>query len=255
MANSPFTYADIKSGALAEVHDAGEVWAATLWTVRNGNGQPGVGNLGGPLTERLVVQGMKLTPCNPTMLQARDGIIAADQALNGGANFCALSKAFAFRKMGVSASSPNHNSTSAIVLATDTPLECDIVGGVTRTFTSTDVPKAIPDNKAVGVTSVLDIPNVPAGIDIRLVQASVNIKHTFRGDLIVQLIAPNGETATLSNRAGGSADDVAFTNLNVTAAFTNGAPASGQWKLFVRDLAALDVGTITSWSLRITSSL
>ena len=247
MANSTFTYGNIKDGSLTEVHDAGEVWAATLWTIRNGNGTPGVGNLGGPTIERLVVQGMKLTPCNPTMLQARDGIIAADQILNGGANVCTLWKAFALRKMGLSASSPNDNSTFAIVLATDVPGEC--IGEIFfRTFTSTDVPKAIPDNKAAGVTSVLTVPD---GLNIRLVQASVNIKHTFRGDLIVQLIAPNGETATLSNRQGGSADDFVVTNLDVTSSFTSGSPAGGTWKLFVRDLAALDVGTITSWSLRI----
>jgi len=34
MASSPFTYANIKDGTMTEVHDAGEVWAATLRAVR-----------------------------------------------------------------------------------------------------------------------------------------------------------------------------------------------------------------------------
>jgi hypothetical protein len=33
MTNSPLTYGDIKNGTLEEVHDVGELWAATLWDV------------------------------------------------------------------------------------------------------------------------------------------------------------------------------------------------------------------------------
>jgi hypothetical protein len=251
MANSPFTYGNIKDGTMTEVHDAGEIWAATLWDIRNGVG--GTGGLGGPTTEALVVQGMKLTPCHPTMLQARDGIIAADEALNAGANRCKLFKAFANRKMGVGASSPNDSSTSAIVLSSLSPPECAIVGGITRTFTSTDVPKAIPDNNPTGVNSVINVADVPGGLDVQFVQASVNIKHTYRGDLTVQLIAPNGETATLTAHQGGSADDYVVSDLNVASSFTAGSLGAGTWKLFVRDLAVLDVGTINAFSIKITS--
>jgi len=255
MASSPFTYGNIKDGTMTEVHDAGEIWAAALWDIRDGVTTPGgrVGGLGAAATERLVVQGMKLTPCLPTMLQARDGIIAADELLNGGANRCALFKAFANRKMGTAATSPNHNSTTQIVLSTATPPECAIPGGITRTFTSVDVPKAIPDNNATGVSSVIDVADVPGGLDVQFVQVSTNIKHTFRGDLVVQLIAPNGQTATLSNRQGGSADDFVAANLNVASSFTAGSSGAGQWRLFVRDLAALDVGNIVAFSVKITS--
>jgi len=45
--------------------------------------------------EQLVVSGMKLTPCNPTMLNARDAIIQADANLNAGANRCKIWAAFA----------------------------------------------------------------------------------------------------------------------------------------------------------------
>jgi len=116
MASSPFTYNDIKNRNLAEVHDAGELWAAVLWDVRV--------RLGAAKTEQLVVQGMKNTPCNPTMLSARDGIISADQTINGGANRCALWRAFAGRLMGTGASSPNANSTTQIVTSTAVPAGC-----------------------------------------------------------------------------------------------------------------------------------
>jgi len=113
---SPFTYNDIKNGTLGEVHNVGELWAATLWDVRTALGQA--------VTEQLVVSGMKLTPCNPTMLQARDGIISADANINGGANRCKIFRAFAGRLMGSGASSPNDNSTTTIVTSSAVPAGC-----------------------------------------------------------------------------------------------------------------------------------
>jgi hypothetical protein len=116
MANSPFTYNDIKNGNLAEVHDAGELWAATLWDIRKA--------LGAAKTEQLVVQGMKNTPCNPSMLNARDGIISADQTINAGANRCALWHVFAGRLMGSGASSASDRTTTGIVTSTAVPAGC-----------------------------------------------------------------------------------------------------------------------------------
>jgi extracellular elastinolytic metalloproteinase len=116
MANSPFSYNDVRNGNLNAVHAVGELWAATLWDVRR--------TVGAAVIERLVVQGMKNTPCNPTILQARDAIITADNSINGGANRCTIWRAFGARQMGTGAASPNHNSTTAIVLSTAVPAGC-----------------------------------------------------------------------------------------------------------------------------------
>jgi hypothetical protein len=250
MANSPFTYANIKDGTMTEVHDAGEIWAATLWDIRNGVN--GVGGLGAATTERLVIQGMKNTPCNPTMLNARDGIISADTTLNGGANKCALWAAFAHRQMGTGASSATHNTTSGVVLSTAVPSDCGGgTTGVTHDFVSTDVPKAIPDNNATGVNSVI---NVPAGLNGTLkVTVDVNITHTFRGDLVITVIGPTGQVV-LSNRAGSSADNFVTTGQDISINFPATSSPSGQWRLFVQDLAAIDTGTINSFALHITSN-
>src|SRR5262245_41755330 len=196
---------------------------------------------------------MKLTPCNPTMLQARDGILQADVNVNAGANKCAIWAAFAHRLMGTGASSPNHNSTTTIVTSTAVPTECGGGGGnVTRNFTSTDVPKSIPDNSATGVSSAI---NVPAGVpDTLKVTVDVNITHPRRGDLGIQVISPTGQTATLSNRAGGQADNFVVTGLDISASFTSTASPSGQWRLFVQDLARRRTGTINSFALHITST-
>jgi len=127
MAASPFTYTDIQNRNLAEVHDAGELWAAALWDVRK--------LLGAAVTEQLVVSGMKLTPCNPSMLSARDAIISADASINAGANRCQLWTAFAGRRMGTGASSPNAGSSTAVVTSTTLPADCGGGGGGTTVFT------------------------------------------------------------------------------------------------------------------------
>jgi subtilisin-like proprotein convertase family protein len=73
----------------------------------------------------------------------------------------------------------------------------------------------------------------------------VHIAHTYRGDLVVDLIAPDGSVYTLHNRAGGSAD-----NLDLTATVNlSSEPANGTWKLRVRDAASGDVGFLNTWTL------
>ncbi|HEX7836812.1 MAG TPA: M36 family metallopeptidase [Kofleriaceae bacterium] len=242
MALSPFNYNDVKIANLNEVHDAGELWAATLWDIRR--------VLGAATTEQLVVQGMKNTPCNPTMLNARDGIISADALINAGANRCALRRVFADRGMGNGASSPNHNSTTQIVTSSALPTDCPIAG-VVRNFSATGLPLNIPDNNATGVRSSI---TVSGAADLQRLLVDINITHTFRGDLVIQLIAPNGAVATLSNGQGGSADNFITTGQGLLNAFPAGTPASGTWQLFVRDLAAVDTGRINSFTLHITSS-
>src|SRR5262249_30213426 len=53
--------------------------------------------------------------------QARDAILLADQVDNAGANVNEIWRAFAKRGMGVSARSPNSNTTSGVIEAFDTP--------------------------------------------------------------------------------------------------------------------------------------
>jgi extracellular elastinolytic metalloproteinase len=115
------SYADLGVGGF-QVHRDGEVWAATLWDLRQ--------TLGAAITDRLVMQGMKFTPCSPSFLNARDGILMADQSLNGGANRCAIWQVFARHGMGVSAQG---NNGTTHVAATDTPQDCN-GGGATTIF-------------------------------------------------------------------------------------------------------------------------
>jgi subtilisin-like proprotein convertase family protein len=120
-------------------------------------------------------------------------------------------------------------------------------GCVNGTFNSTDVPKSIPDNNQTGVTSNL---SVTGNGTVATLSYSLNLTHTYKGDLKITLIAPNGTTQqVIHNRTGSSADNVIFSNVSSTA--FNGTGAAGTWKLLVQDLAAIDVGTVNSWSLNI----
>jgi hypothetical protein len=116
-------------------------------------------------------------------------------------------------------------------------------GGSTQTYTNgTDV--SIPDNNATGVTSSIAVSG-RTGNGQASTPVAVNIVHTYSGDLVVDLIAPDGSVYNISNRAGGSADNINKTvNINLSGEVLNGT-----WKLRAKDLAAADVGYINSWSI------
>ncbi|KRG67154.1 peptidase S8 [Stenotrophomonas terrae] len=82
--------------------------------------------------------------------------------------------------------------------------------------------------------------NAPASTPV-----AVDISHTWKGDLKVDLVAPDGSVYVLSNYAGGSTDDIKQTfNVNLSSEALNGS-----WKLRVNDKASGDTGRINSWSL------
>ncbi|WP_328483914.1 M4 family metallopeptidase [Streptomyces sp. NBC_00377] len=101
----------------------------------------------------------------------------------------------------------------------------------------------IPDNGAA-----VESPITIAGRDgnaSATTSVYVNIVHTYRGDLTVDLVGPDGTVYSLLNRSGGSAD-------NVDQTFTIDAsaqPLNGTWKLRVQDRASIDVGYIQRWQL------
>jgi extracellular elastinolytic metalloproteinase len=60
---------------------------------------------GNTLALQLVVDGMKLQPCSPTFVSARDAILQAEKVATGGKHQCALWAAFAKRGVGKNAKS------------------------------------------------------------------------------------------------------------------------------------------------------
>ena len=88
------------------VHREGEVWCGMLWDMRaNLIARYGAAP-GNDLALRLVTDGLKLSPANPTFVQARDAILQADLVNSGGLNRGEIWTAFAKRKMGSGAAAP-----------------------------------------------------------------------------------------------------------------------------------------------------
>ncbi|MET8509889.1 proprotein convertase P-domain-containing protein, partial [Streptomyces sp. NPDC004787] len=105
----------------------------------------------------------------------------------------------------------------------------------------TNIP--IPDLSVV--TSPISVTgragNAPATLRV-----GVDIIHTWRGDLVIELVAPDGSAYLLkSSNSIDSADNVQTTyTVNASSEVANGT-----WRLRVRDVARYDTGYINSWKL------
>lgn len=135
MAVNEFTYADLpgQSGS----HQVGFLWCTIIWEVywsltnEYGFNPDFYGDWttgGNNLAIQLVMDGMKLQPCSPGMVDGRDAILQADVALTGGANQCLLWRAFAKRGLGANADQGNSSSTTDGTADFDIPISCDTFG-------------------------------------------------------------------------------------------------------------------------------
>jgi hypothetical protein len=111
----------IGGGPADEVHNQGEVWCVALWEARANLIDKLGFTLGNQTILQLVTDGMKLAPDNATFLEARDGILLADEILTGGDNLAELWVAFAKRGMGYTATVPTADTTIGVREAYDLP--------------------------------------------------------------------------------------------------------------------------------------
>jgi subtilisin-like proprotein convertase family protein len=142
-----------------------------------------------------------------------------------------------------------------------------------QSTSATDVPKAIPDANATGISSSATVAGsgTVANVDVSIAR----ITHTWVGDLQIELTGPDGTRVMLADRPGGPDNagdnfvntlfsDSAATPLSAgTAPYTgtfkpqggrlaafNGKPVAGRWTLRVADVSAYDTGTLTGWGMR-----
>ncbi len=111
----------------------------------------------------------------------------------------------------------------------------------------------IPDNKPEGVVSHIDIDGFGS---LTHIAVTVDITHTWRGDLKVTLITPEGMPVELHRLSGGSTNDLKRTyNSDDIPDLTNlvsaGIEIHGQWSLHVSDNVHRDVGRLNAWSLHL----
>ncbi|WKZ19302.1 MAG: M36 family metallopeptidase [Candidatus Jettenia sp. CY-1] len=245
--NFPDTFADVGKGRYTEEHNIGEIWCATIMEMNR--------KIGAILAVQLVVDALKLSPANPSFLDMRDSILtaldkkhAAGQLSSGEHSTAKNGIWSVFAKFGMGPNAKSYGaSLSGIVADFKTP--SDTTGQNIRVETEPNI--TIPDNNSSGLTSILTISQ--AGKIKRLV-ISINIEHTYIGDLKVSLTTPGNGTAVLHNRTGASADNLvrSYTSEDTSAlASLIGAQTQGNWVLKVADLAGLDVGTLRSWGIEI----
>jgi subtilisin-like proprotein convertase family protein/subtilisin family serine protease len=123
-------------------------------------------------------------------------------------------------------------------------------GAGTRTIRSTrSANLEIPDADSAGIVSRIDVQDRGR---IQSLRISVDIVHSYIGDLRVTLVAPDGERILVHNRQGGSSNDLRRSfDLATTPDLAQlvGSEVGGVWSLEIADLARWDVGSLRQWSL------
>ncbi|GIH94667.1 S8 family serine peptidase [Planobispora siamensis] len=105
--------------------------------------------------------------------------------------------------------------------------------------------RAIPDPGVVESSIVVEgiLGNAPANLEVY-----ADVHHSWRGDLKIDLIAPDGRTYPLRAPAAGDDDDFIHENYRVNA---SSSPANGTWRLRVQDVKRNDTGNIFGWMLTV----
>jgi subtilase family serine protease len=116
-----------------EPHDNGEIWANTLWDMREQFRTDLVkGSEAAAINEvhQLYIDGLKLSPASPTMLDMRDAMLQADQnrnpstGLGGSENYCRMWLAFSGRGMGTGALDTQDTGDGTVVADLSVPAGC-----------------------------------------------------------------------------------------------------------------------------------
>ena len=194
MSINPVTYYDILNTTAP--HPLGEVWTACLWDMywllvdQYGYSDDIInGNKGNNIAIQLVIDGLKIQPCNPGFVDGRDAILAADMANNNGANQCLIWQAFARRGLGVSASQGESDNRNDGVEAYDVPESCSTELTITKEVTPVinagdmiDVTLKVANFKGSNLTGVTVTDMIPAGTSF--VTGSASMTPTVSGSVL-----------------------------------------------------------------------
>ena len=192
---NPLTYNDTNdTDRISAPHGVGSVWCTMLWDLTwayidkygfdtdlyNGTG-------GNNKVMQIVMDGMKLQPCQPGFIDGRDAILAADRALTGGKDQCLIWDVFAARGLGVNADQQSNILRTDQIEGFDTPNPDDPSLANCSTFSATDY-----NSKAYKI-----YPN-PASTTL-----TIKAEKTL-GDVTIYLLDVNGrkvltKSATLIN--------------------------------------------------------
>jgi subtilisin-like proprotein convertase family protein len=229
--------------------------------VHNAGTDPATGPLSATLTGS---NGLSVTQGSSTF-----GTIAADSSVANFPHFSAhlANAATCGADVGATLSIATGSGTQTIplVLPTGEP-------GALQSYPSSQVPLAIPDDNAGGVSSSVFVPDRGRIKDLNVTVSG--IVHPWVGDLAIDIVGPDGTTVRLADHPGGPDnngdnftdtvfDDEAVQSISQgTAPYTgnfrpqndqlsrfDGKSRQGTWALRVRDLFEGDTGTLQGWGV------
>ncbi|MFP5246829.1 MAG: proprotein convertase P-domain-containing protein, partial [Thermoanaerobaculia bacterium] len=199
-------------------HRNGAIWSSALREIHQA--------IGREPADKIVVESLFTAPPRPTFATMARQMIEADRLLHGGAHASVICSAM----------------TARGILR-----DCDgLPRGEQTLFQSTARSIPIPDASSAGITSTLTIHDART---IEELFVRLDIAHPLRGDLRVDLVGPDGTTATLLPVSLDRTADIHATLGPITD--FRGRSAAGEWKLIVRDQRLRDTGTLLSWGLNI----
>jgi extracellular elastinolytic metalloproteinase len=193
MTTNPLTFGSVAENT--EVHALGEVWTAVVWDMywafvdkygfdadwtntTSGNGR----------AMQLVVDGMKLQPCNPGFIDGRDAILQADIINNNGADTCLIQTVFARRGFGYQASQGSADIAGDGIESFDPRPLCVKELKVTKSITETITPGGtatvkivVTNHKETPVTNVVVTDEIGLGMSF---VAGSSVGATVNGNQI-----------------------------------------------------------------------
>jgi len=211
---------------ICEPHDNGEIFANTLWDLRERFRSDGVGGSDAAainMAHQLYVDALKISPPSPTMLDLRDSVLAADGVRNasndpgGSVNHCRIWDVFATRGMGAAAQDTDDTGSASVVedftVAPECPalpqpptitvlayianaLEAGLVSGSFRFSRTGDTsqPLTVYFTTTGTATAGSDYVALPPSVQFPVGAATVNVPVTPIDDTLVE----SNETVVLS---------------------------------------------------------
>jgi hypothetical protein len=198
MSINPHTYADLAINSNAQY--IGEVWCSAIWDMSwllidqyGFSNNPSDVNAGNNIAIKLVMEGMKLQPCNPGFIDSRDAILLADQQLYNNAHRCLIWQAFAKRGMGLYAlqRDPNVAGDEKADYTVPPPPAPPVINGPSGICKGQCATYSV--NPVIGATAY--IWTLPAGATITTTGPSVNVCYASKfkgGFLAVQIVSTCG---------------------------------------------------------------
>jgi len=158
------------------------------------------------------------------------------------------------------ATPPGHRAGYALQWTTDQglgqsePFFIDAGAPVNAVEVSIDIPYSIPTLPVPAfVSSNLTYSTQTEIIDVDM---TIDLSHSYIGDLLIELISPAGTRVRLHDHGGGAQNDIIgtygvdLTSLESLSAF-NAEMSSGVWRLEITDDTLGGGGVLNAWSLEI----